>query len=160
MRKRDILPFYFLYIILFNLVIPANSLISENSFDRHPYHTCTNYSKPTYTASFCCWNSTKQTVNGQYFECRLIFKRKLPIIKGFLIKVDVESDVLLKKEHAENYIGFNLNPNLTKKHTITGKMQVYEVWWVGVIIPSRLKFKIELNCKEGEHRVALDNRTS
>ncbi|ALV63150.1 hypothetical protein ADU37_CDS14510 [Thermococcus sp. 2319x1] len=38
MRKRDILLFYFLYIILFNLMISTNSLILENSFERHPYY--------------------------------------------------------------------------------------------------------------------------
>ncbi|HII66788.1 hypothetical protein [Thermococcus sp.] len=157
MRKRDVLLFYFLYIVLFNLLIPTKSLVSENSFEEHSYYTCTNYSKPTYSASLYCWNSTKQTVNGQYFGCYLTFKSKLPAIKGFLIKVDTESDILLKKEHlsGNNYIGFNLNPNSMGNYTITGEIQVYEVWWIGIIVPSKLQFEIRLNCKEEKCIVTL-----
>lgn len=155
MRKRDILPFYFLYVILFNLMIPTTSLISENNFEKHPYYTYTDYSKLTYTASFYCWNSTKQTVNGQYFGCYLVFRSKLPVIRGFLIKVDAESDILLKKEHPGNYIGFILNSNSSGTHTIDGEALVYEVWWAGIIVPSKLKFEIELNCKDAE---STDNK--
>jgi len=158
MRKRSILVFYFFYIILFNLVIPTNSLVSENSFEWRPYYTYTNYSKPTYTASFYCWNSTKyNALNEQYFGCYLAFKDKLPIIKGFLIKVDTKSDILVKEEHPSrsNYIGFTLNSASTGNHTITGEVQVYEVWWFGIVVPSKLGFEIELNCREKECKITL-----
>ncbi len=53
--------------------------------------------------------------------------------------MDAESDILIKKEHAENYMGFNLNPNLTGNHAILGEIQVYEVWWVGIIIHRQIE---------------------
>ncbi|USS40574.1 hypothetical protein NF865_09805 [Thermococcus aggregans] len=157
-RKRSILTFYLFYVILFNLVIPTNSLVSENSFEYLPYYTYTNYSKLTYTASFYCWNGTKYSAsNGQYFGCYLALKDKLPIIKGFLIKVDTKSDILIKEEHpsGSSYVGFTLNPASMGNHTITGEIQVYEFWWLGIVVPSKLKFEIELNCEEKECKVTL-----
>ncbi|ALV63149.1 hypothetical protein ADU37_CDS14500 [Thermococcus sp. 2319x1] len=62
---------------------------------------------------------------------------------------------MIKKEHVREYIGFTLNSNLTGNHTITGEIQIYEVWWIGVIVPSKLEFKVELNCKEKECRATL-----
>jgi len=87
----------------------------------------------------------------------LVFRSKLPIIRGFLIKVDAESDIFLKKEHPSksNYIGFNLNSNSPGTHTINGEIWVYEIWWVGIIVPSELKFEIELNCEEKECKTTL-----
>ncbi|MBC7094117.1 hypothetical protein [Thermococcus sp.] len=160
MRKRSILAFYFFYVILFNLVIPTNSLVSENGFEWHPYYTYTDYSKLTYTSSLYCWKGTRYNALNeqyQYFGCYLVFKDKLPIIKGFLIKVDTKNDILIKVENPSrsSYVGFTLNPASMGNHTITGEIQVYEFWWLGIVVPSKLKFEIELNCREKECKVTL-----
>jgi hypothetical protein len=88
-NHKELLAFYFIYCVVFNLIIPSTSLVAptgNSTLSGQEFGKGVELRGGTYHAIFSCWNSTRDAVGYRYLSCRFSVLEKLPVSKGLILK--------------------------------------------------------------------------
>ncbi|ASJ12203.1 hypothetical protein [Thermococcus thioreducens] len=143
---KELLAVYFLYVILFNLVIPQSSLVSDGGGVELQGAVRLFVKGMTYTGSLNCWNSTRESVNGPYLMCSFAISRKALISRGIVVKFSSTSSEPFRIEAVREDLIVNVPPNFTDTAKLEITIRTYDVWWVGIVVPHSIRVVLALNC--------------
>ncbi|WP_048055032.1 hypothetical protein [Thermococcus onnurineus] len=144
---REILVVYFLYILLFNLVVHQSSLLAEQNYAPINGKEI-SIAGITYKGNLTCWNSTKKAINYRYLVCRFSASRKAFISRGFKVDFSAESSEPFELETAREDAIIKIPPDFRGNGTLKLRVWIYDVWWIGVIVPQRTNVVLTFNCTE------------
>lgn len=146
---RRFLTFYFIYALLFNLVVSQSSLLTEQNHEL-THGREISITGITYSSGLTCWNSTKEATNYRYLICRFSVSRKVPISRGLKVDFSAESLDLFELEQVREDVIIKLPFGFKGRKTLKLKVQLYDVWWIGVIVPHHVEVVLTFECTDEE----------